>query len=78
VLLLILCVAKIKSLPSQQLLLWRSRQYLPNTRGQQESAAQARDGPRQERHQNPSHAHLSSNSVYLTMQAWLLDYHPRD
>jgi hypothetical protein len=38
---------------------------------QQESTAPARNGPRQERHQNdPSNAHLSNNSVYLTTQAW--------
>jgi hypothetical protein len=52
VVLRILCMAKIKSLPSQQLLLSRSRQYSPNTHGQQESTAPAQDGPRQERNQN--------------------------
>jgi hypothetical protein len=42
-------------------------------------AAPARDGPRHERHQNdPRNAHLRSDSVHLTTQAWLLDCHPRD
>jgi hypothetical protein len=45
-----------------------------HTNGYQVSAAPSRDGPRKERHQNdPSNAHLSNNSVYLTTQAWLLD-----
>jgi hypothetical protein len=62
--LLILFMAKINSLRSQQLLLSWSRQYSPNTRSQQESTAPARDGPRKERHQSDS------------TQAWLLDCHP--
>jgi hypothetical protein len=49
--LLILCVAVILLLPSQEQFLSWSRQYLPNTQ-QQESTAPARNGPRQERHQN--------------------------
>jgi hypothetical protein len=66
-LLLILCVAKIKSLPSQQLLLSQSRQYLPNTK---RPTTPARDGPRQKRQQNdPNHTQLSSDIVYLTTQA---------
>jgi hypothetical protein len=77
--LLILCVAKIKSWPLQQMLLSWSAQHSPNKHGQQESTEPARDGQRQERHQNdPSHAYLSSNSVHLTTQAWLLDCNPRD
>jgi hypothetical protein len=73
--LLILCVVKIKSLPSQQLLLSQSRNYSQNTANRKAQHLLGMVYAKNAR-KTIQTTHLS-NSVYLTMQAWL-DCHPRD
>jgi hypothetical protein len=67
-----------KSLPSQQLLLSRHASTCPTHAANRKSQHLLGMVHAKNAKKLPNHAHLSSNSVYLTTQAWLLDCHPRD